>query len=53
MLKRIFVDYNPVVPLFSKLLDRLTILGDFANYLKDIIFNKEDFNLGRIFFLLG
>jgi hypothetical protein len=45
MLKNLLVDYNPVTQFTSKMLEKVTILGDLSIYLKDLIFNKDDPNL--------
>jgi hypothetical protein len=52
-LKTVLVDYNPVAQLLTKAVSKVGLLGDFADYLRSLLFTKDDANLEKLLFLLG
>lgn len=42
MLRSVLLDYNPVVNLYTKLISKIGIVGDFADYVRSLLFNKDD-----------
>lgn len=42
MLMSMLIDHNPVVGLFTNLVSKVGIVGDFASYLRSLLFNKDD-----------
>lgn len=53
MLKSVLLDHNPVVSLFSTLTSKIAVFGDLTNYLRSLLFNKDDQILEKILFLIG
>ena len=53
MLKTVLLDYNPIVHVTSKLLNGAPILADAADYIRSLIFEKDDLVLEKLLFLLG
>jgi len=53
MLKTVLLDYNPIVYTFNKLLTHAPLLADTADYLRSLIFEKDDQVLEKVLFLLG
>lgn len=53
MLKSTLLDYNPVARLFSGIVSTIAPLGDFATYIRSLLFNKDDEVLEKLLFLLG
>ena len=47
------LDYNPVIALLNKLTEKAAVLADAADYLRSLIFPKDDPNLQKALFLLG
>lgn len=42
MLRSVLLDYNPVVNLYTKLISKVGILADFADYIRSFLFNNDD-----------
>lgn len=42
MLRSVLLDYNPIVNLYIKLISKVGILADFADYVRSLLFNKDD-----------
>ena len=53
MIKTVLLDYNPFVRLFSNLTEKVSILGETSNYLRSLLFNKDDKVLEKMLFLIG
>lgn len=53
MLKSVLLDHNPVVSLFSTLTEKISVFGDFSNYIRSLLFNKDDNVLEKLLFLIG
>lgn len=53
MLKSVFLDHNPIVSLYSSLTEKLPLFGDFAGYIRSLLFAKEDKVLEKLLFLIG
>lgn len=53
MLRSILVDYNPVAQVALKIAERWGLAADIFDYLRSLLFNKNDSALEKILFLLG
>lgn len=53
MLKTLLVDYNPIVRLANYTFESSPFLQGISDYLKSLIFNKDDENLKKLLFLIG
>lgn len=42
MLKSVLVDYNPVAQLLNKLVTKVNVLAELADYLKELLYEYED-----------
>lgn len=45
MLKNILVDYNPIAKITNLIFNKFSALGDLADHVKGLLFNKDDSNL--------
>lgn len=53
MWKTVLLDYNPVVRATTSLLTHAPFLADSVDYLRTLIFEKDDIVLEKVLFLLG
>jgi len=53
MLKTLLVDNNPIAQLVNGLFNKFQLLADLSDYLKKLLFNKDDVSLEKLLFLIG
>jgi len=53
MLKSVLIDYNPIALLINKTFEKVSLFADISNYIKNLIFDKDDANLEKLLFLIG